>query len=108
MSIVIEEFKNRLLFLERYIIKQTLIIEYLKCLQKGIESMMTMLTEHVSHMKKEDLSSHLVQLQGFYLTCLDVQSQSQVNLSHLSGCTVTILGNSVPLVWMYSHYLGYR
>ena len=46
--------------------------------------MMAMLTEHVSHMKKEDLSSHLVQLQGFFLTCLDIQSQLQVNVSHLS------------------------
>lgn len=107
MSIVIEEFKNRNLLLKRYIIKQTLILEYFKCLQKGIESMMTLLTEHVSHMKKEDLSSHLVQLQGFYLTCLDIQSQSEVNLTHLSGCTVGILGKSSSSpVWMYSNNLG--
>ncbi|XP_062578566.1 HEAT repeat-containing protein 1-like [Saccostrea cucullata] len=44
---------------------------------KGIQPMMALLTDHVSHMKKEDLNSHLVQLQGFYLTCLDVQAQYQ-------------------------------
>ncbi|XP_034311475.2 HEAT repeat-containing protein 1 [Magallana gigas] len=62
---------------------------------KGIESMMTMLTEHVSHMKKEDLSSHLVQLQGFYLTCLDVQSQSQGDVEDLEDAVIDTIVTTV-------------
>ena len=63
---------------------------------------MAVLTEHVSHMKKEDLSSHLVQLQGFFLTCLDIQSQLQVNVSHLSRCNRIIFYITHVNVYLHS------
>ncbi|XP_056020027.1 HEAT repeat-containing protein 1-like isoform X2 [Ostrea edulis] len=54
----------------------------------GIQPMMTMLTEHVGHIKKEDLSSHLVQLQGFYLTCLDVQSHYKGDVEEVENAVI--------------------
>uniref|UniRef100_K1R8X6 HEAT repeat-containing protein 1 n=1 Tax=Magallana gigas TaxID=29159 RepID=K1R8X6_MAGGI len=48
---------------------------------KGIESMMTMLTEHVSHMKKEDLSSHLGDVEDLEDAVIDTIVTTVMKLS---------------------------
>ncbi|XP_053394592.1 HEAT repeat-containing protein 1-like isoform X2 [Mercenaria mercenaria] len=58
----------------------------------SVSSLMSLFGEHVSHITREDLTSHLPQLQTFFLHCLDIRIDfpqlNQEKLAELESVTI--------------------
>lgn len=58
----------------------------------SVSSLMSLLSDHIAQISQEDLSSHLAQLQSFFLKCLDIRIDypkiSNKKLSQLEGVTI--------------------